>query len=433
MDKSLLQAFITWAQRHAIPLSPNPEAPLPPQAQAVLDRMLAGKRFLFLGEPDHFFVEKFPYRLMFIQYLYERGWGHVGMETGRSIGQFVDRFLETGNVDYLARTKHPSRRNIKIFGKTLEFSHTYERRFAVQLRALQKAPQDRATRIRYFGYDLDLGAPLTAVEVIKDLLIHNTDDTYVQQLLHDLSSLHELSLNRQLARMSNIWRTYSAQQDSLVHTIGHERSTLLRYWLLTLREDLHAENRPQQQQPRAYTQWLMQRENIMFRHLKESIEPLGPDNKIILMGHNYHMCKDSSRLHLGPRPSCIRPVRCYVRSLAYAFHAHLRGYPVKMWNSLGTMLHKESPAQCLSIWSFYGYGRLMGKKGPVQVRLQNDTLESLLAQVGDRYLLPLHQADDNTRKLLAHANFRGTGGAYSSGDLTALTDALYFVKTVNAE
>jgi hypothetical protein len=272
------------------------------------------------------------------------------------------------------------------------------------------------------------------VEVIKDLLAQNTGDTYVQQLLRDLSSLHELPLNRQLAQMSHIWRAYTAQQDALVQTIGHDRSTRLRYWLLTLREGLQAESRPQQHRhPNAYTQWLMQRENIMFRHLKESIEPLGPDDKIILMGHNYHMCKDSGRLYLGPRPSCIRPVRSYVRSLTYALVAHVRGYPVHMWNSLGTMLYKESPAQCLSIWSFYGHGRLMGKKGPVQVRLQNDTLESLLAQVGDRYLLPLHQADDTIRKILAHINFRGTRGAYSSGNLCALTDAIYFIKTVNAE
>jgi hypothetical protein len=66
------------------------------------------------------------------------------------------------------------------------------------------------------------------------------------------------------------------------------------------------------------------------------------------------------------------------------------------------------------------------------VRLRDDTVESLLAQVGDRFLLPLSDVDPQARTILSHANVR-MGGAYVSTDLTAQADALYFVREVSAE
>jgi hypothetical protein len=91
-------AFLSWARRAAIPLPVSPEKSLGERTQAMLDRMPAGKRFAFLGEPDHFILEKYPFRLLLTHYLLERGWRHVGMETGRSVGWRVDRYLETADA-----------------------------------------------------------------------------------------------------------------------------------------------------------------------------------------------------------------------------------------------------------------------------------------------------------------------------------------------
>ena len=71
--------------------------------------------------------------------------------------------------------------------------------------------------------------------------------------------------------------------------------------------------------------------------------------------------------------------------------------------------------------------------GPRTVRLHGDTIESLLARVGDRFLLPLNDVDPQARTILSHANFRLSWGLYASADLTAQADAIYFVKDVNAE
>jgi hypothetical protein len=80
----------------------------------------------------------------------------------------------------------------------------------------------------------------------------------------------------------------------------------------------------------------------------------------------------------------------------------------------------------------YGQGSSMARKGPRTVRLRDDTVESLLAQVGDRFLLPLNDIDPQARAILSHANVR-MEGVYASTDLTAQADALYFVKDVKAE
>ncbi len=74
----------------------------------------------------------------------------------------------------------------------------------------------------------------------------------------------------------------------------------------------------------------------------------------------------------------------------------------------------------------------MGKNGPMNIRLKSDTIESLLASVGDRFLLPLDQVDPRAQKVLARANFRTAGGYYGNADLTAQADVLYFVKNVTA-
>jgi hypothetical protein len=103
-----------------------------------------------------------------------------------------------------------------------------------------------------------------------------------------------------------------------------------------------------------------------------------------------------------------------------------------MGDSVGAHLHRRFPGQVLSIWMLYGQGSSMASKGPRTMRMHGDTVESLLAQVGDRFLLPLNDVDPNARVILSHANVR-MGGQYVSTDLTAQADALYFVKDVRAE
>jgi len=71
--------------------------------------------------------------------------------------------------------------------------------------------------------------------------------------------------------------------------------------------------------------------------------------------------------------------------------------------------------------------------GPRTVRLHGDTIESLLARIGDRFLLPLNDVDPQAKAILSNANLRSQSGLYASADLTAQADVIYFVKDVSAD
>ena len=127
-------------------------------------------------------------------------------------------------------------------------------------------------------------------------------------------------------------------------------------------------------------------------------------------------------------------IRSWFRALGYDMWARIHGCPLDVYGgSVGTHLHQRFPGKVFAIWMFYGQGQLMGPSGPMDIRLHDDTIESLLAQVGDRFLLPLDNVDPRALAVLTNANFRWAGGKYGSADLTTQTDAIYFIKHVTAE
>jgi hypothetical protein len=104
-----------------------------------------------------------------------------------------------------------------------------------------------------------------------------------------------------------------------------------------------------------------------------------------------------------------------------------------MGDSVGMHLHRRFPGQVLCIWMLYGQGTLMMPRGPLTIRVHSDTIESLLARVGDRFLLPLNDVDPRAKAILSKANLRFSWGSYASADLTAQADAIYFTRDVNAK
>ncbi|HYL58199.1 MAG TPA: hypothetical protein VEU51_04970, partial [Candidatus Acidoferrales bacterium] len=95
--------FGEWAREHAIPLT----LPLDSEANftrlAALDRSIAGKRVVYIGEPDHFIHEKYQYRLLMLRYLLARGWNRIGEELGVCDGHRIDQFFATGDAAHLDR------------------------------------------------------------------------------------------------------------------------------------------------------------------------------------------------------------------------------------------------------------------------------------------------------------------------------------------
>ena len=187
--------------------------------------------------------------------------------------------------------------------------------------------------------------------------------------------------------------------------------------------------------PRGHRLWWAERERSMMQYLDALVEALGAEERLILMGHNVHLSKDTSRLHFHPQQSRFWGWRSWLRALGYEAFSRLTRCPLDIGlqdGSVGSHLHERFPGQVLSIWMLYGQGTLMMPAGPRTVHLHGDTIELLLARVGDRFLLPLNDADSAAKAILSHANMRLSWGSYASADLTCQADALYFVKDVNA-
>ncbi len=427
---SYREAFLSWARRAAVPLPASPEEPFNERTQAALDRMLAGKRFAFLGEPDHFILEKYPFRLTLIRYLFAHGWRHVGMETGRSVGWRVDRYLETGDASCLstegAESPHPMEQ--AILGKILEFVETHETHFHEQLRPLSESRAPGTARLHYWGYDLDCGIPLGSVKPIQWLL-EGCADGQVQELLSTLDRLRGLSTDEQLVQIEALQSKLPRCADVLAEgTFGDLQS-----WLSFLHDSVAAEKRPRaNRDSRGFRRWWAQREHFLMRFLDAIVDGLSGDEKLILLGHNVHLSKEAANLHFHPQFSSFWGLRSWLRAWGYRIFFKLAGWPTNMGDSVGAHLHRRFPGQVLSVWMLYGQGSLMTPKGPRTVRRRDDTVESLLALVGDRFLLPLSNVDPQARTILSHANVRLMEGHYASTDLTCQADALYFVKDVNA-
>ena len=134
------KAFVEWAQQAAIPMPASPEEPLSDKALSVLKHMLEGKSFVFLGEPDHYLIEKFPYRLEFIRNLFELGWHHIGMEMGRSEGWRLDQYIETSDASFLPGSPAVDGYNYrKAFGQMIDFTESQILMLFKQLHGLSEA------------------------------------------------------------------------------------------------------------------------------------------------------------------------------------------------------------------------------------------------------------------------------------------------------
>lgn len=428
----LSEAFLAWAGRCAVPVPASHEEPLRENTQAVLDRMLEGKRFVFLGEPEHCIVEKYPFRLTLIRHLFARGWRHVSMEIGRSTGWRVDRYLETGDVSWLnAGVEPPGPRDVAIHGKTLEFIDEHENPFHEQLHRISESRRQDTPRLHYWGYDLDMGMPRGSVEPIRRLLEGHTD-RQIQELLRSVETLPGLLVDQQLTQIETIQAELIAHADVL----PSDAFGALQSWLSFLHDSVAAEKRPRMTRPRRHRLWRAQRERSMMQYLDAIVDALGRNARLILMGHNGHLSKDASKLRFQPQQSKFWGLRSWLRALGYEAFSRLTRCPMDIGaqdGSVGSHLHERFPGQVLSIWMLYGQGTLMMPSGPRTVRLHGDTVESLLAEVGDRFLLPLKDVDPQAKAILSNANLRLSWGSYASADLTAQADAIYFARDVNAE
>lgn len=401
-------ALVAWARETAVRI--DLARPVPVE---VLAPLVAGKRFVFLGESDHYVREKYPFRLAFLRTLHALGWRHLGMEMGRADGLRFDRYLESGRESDLGA--------VRLYAGAAAATGFVraELDYARALRALGAGDE----RLRYFGFDLDL-RPGAGLEDALGRLEGNQGAAELRLVLEDVWASGDRA--RDLALLVEELR---APESALSAGLPAETRRELVLDLSCLAASLvfqEAVNPLASPPPGAgFDAWLVatrdgfaRREQEMFRQLDGRLAALGPDARLVLTGHD---------LHLSRRVEGTRWVERESETTN------------ELWPTIGAYVTARAPEQVLSVWLLHDQGSHLDPGsgfGAREVPSVEGTLESLLARLprgpGDEaWLLVLASDDPRSAWLDAERPFRVNGGV-GTGRLRELTDVLVFLHEARA-
>jgi erythromycin esterase-like protein len=151
------------------------------------------------------------------------------------------------------------------------------------------------------------------------------------------------------------------------------------------------------------------RERMMQRHCEWALKQADGDG-VVLMGHNAHLAKDSTRVRLqGIGPGGGEEV------------------------AVGTWLARRMPEAVLAVWMLFERGRDCQPLPslPRELASPPDSLNALLAQVGDAYVLPLDAGRSKQKALASRSDVYMMYNQPAQLALAEQTDVLCFVREVS--
>jgi erythromycin esterase-like protein len=419
--------FKAWVRENAVPIGPADIANTDIEKLCVLDKLLKNRRIVYLGEPDHWIHEKYDFRLLLIRYLFSRGWRYVGEEMGRSDGVRVDRYIETGDPDYLERVtiygyrgaRRPDR-NDDPTGILKEGIDTYPElefraeqiRFAKALRDVSENRPPATERLHFFGFDVDY-IPGGGYEELHEWLSLAPDDAIVAEVQALLAPVTGETIAQEIARLDRCVNLIESRSAYLVELFGPERYDQIVQSLLSLRDsfDYISEANPAARW-KDLSAAFATRELVMCRQMEHVLSGLAPDDKVVMMSHNLHLTKDTAGIR--PRGSKSGPGGGRVPTI-------------------GEFVNRLLPDQVLSVWMLYDHGQ---DCQPIprlsrELRSIKGSLNSILAEGGKAYLLTTATADP--RANLLSKEMQVVVSMYNSVHRMAISqqaDAIFFVNKV---
>ncbi len=412
------EAFVEWVKERAIPLDDLDWENMDLSFLAPLDKDIEGKRVVYLGEPDHYIHEKYYFQLYLIRYLFEHGFRHVGYEMGIFGGRMIDAYMEEGDPSRLDLATlfgdkryrrddrddtprgFPAARN-PLYRK----SHISELEwFLGEVRKLNETLEPGEERLHWFGFDVDILSGLGYKDIRERLSDHSTHPE-IQEILQKIELVKEESVLEEAARIGDALAYVDETREAVTSLMGHRDFTLFYRDLQSLEDGLifleAFKNAPSPE----WTPALHERERVIFRQMDELLEELGPDDKMILIGHNMHLSKDYRKARMGS---------------------------ISMWPSLGTHMVRRLPGKIYSIWMLYDYGRHGDAQNAAffeDVPSDPRRIERLFTKAGLRFILPLHSQDPREQYLDADRGFV-VNGNLGQGNIKSQADAVFFVSEV---
>ncbi len=387
------------------------------------------KRFVYIGEPDHFIHEKYAYRLLMLTWLAAHGFTHVGEELGASDGMRIDRFIATGDQSQLERISvygysgairsdrddTPTGILRDSFGDaypTAQFA-AEQKRFARGLReiATRLESRDDAPRLHFFGFDID-PLPGGGYEDLAEILESAPPDTTVDRIRNALERVKGETIDAEIARLDESLKLIEASRERLAEILGAKHLDALRRSATGLRDsfDYVRITYPAKTWD-ALNPGMAFRERYMHRQVDRRLAQMRPNEKLALMSHNMHLCRApdavaGSNAAAGPGGKTDPP--------------------------LGAWLAARYPAEVFSIWMLIGHGT-DAQPFPAlsnKIREKQGTLNALLSDIGECFLLPIDPADQRARLLTEPIDITHDGNSGTRTSVARQADAIFFIREV---
>ncbi len=388
-------AFAIWAATNSIQL------PAPGRASAAwaptkpdltrLDALLADRRVILLGSSDRHRAQGFNYQALLLRHLLTRGLTHVATEMGRHDARRIERFLATGDRSHLDTvTAYGYSAVARTDDQPRDPLARQRRRQLEQLRFLIPAGR----KLRWSGYDID-DLPIVGYEEIERELASGADSAPVAAALQRLERGRRETAGEEARRLTKLAAHLDRHRDELTAALGAERLEQIigdvqcTAATVSFRGTVARSATSPGDRRAAFAA----RESAMIRQLDALLDQLGPDDRLLVIGHAMHLGKDTSSLFFG----------------------QMDGARMPMWPSLGNHLSQRLGPRALMIWMTFGAGNLPG------------SVESLLAREGENLLLPLDSSDRRAR-YLDHERLFSINSGPAGGHLARLADAILFVK-----
>jgi erythromycin esterase-like protein len=406
-SRRALEDFRAYASERAISFSDLEAVDENARRLSILDPIVAEKRFAYVGESDHFIHEKYPYRLAMLKYLAGRGFAQVGEELGASDGMRIARFIETGDESQLDRVtiygysgaSRTDRDDTPTGILRASFGDAYptalfaaeQKRFAHGLRKIG---------VRFFGFDID-PLPGGGYEDLAEILDSMPADAPVARIRNALQRVPGETIEQEIARLDDALKLIEADgPDSLRHS-----ATCLRDSFNYVRITYPAKTFD------ALNPGMAFRERHMHRQVDRMLGKMRADEKLALMSHNMHLCR---------APDAIA-------------HTDAGAGPGgKTDPPLGTWLAARCPTEIFSVWMLIGRGR-DSQPFPTlskEVKEKRGTLNALLGEIGDRFILPIDTTDPRARLLTENIEIMHDGNGGVRTTIARQADAIFFVRNV---
>jgi erythromycin esterase-like protein len=391
---------IQWIERNHIS-EDHTTSELSPKIKESLNTNLKEKRFVFLGEPDHYFEEKYSYRLKFIEHLLTMDYFHILDEMGFQDGRMVNSYLETGDENYLNKIGlYGFKYSSPLFASKSTFVKS-AKRYMRKLRELKL----RYPKLRYGGFDLDIGpgnAYLLFDHYYLQLSQYSDFNTFY---LHLEASKGSPNLDDKIFNLESAQSELVRVDQKLAKVLNLEDYTLFKNSMRNFLSSFIFQKGFENYSSELFA-W---REYRMFENMEYIFKSSNIKNeKIIMLGHNGHLTK----------------VTKDVREVGGEEH----------WYTIGTWLSEKFPNEVYAIWSLIGKGRHRGHGCPPRKSCDFSSPVNTL-----EYDLLNINSDKSLYFTVSKKNFSGNDGIYNTyvngiqvteGPLAKQVDAIYFIPVV---